>query len=177
MQYFSVNQDKKVQDFISFTDFKTEEHANLLKEDAETFNDITTLFVEGQGDSIYPDFIENPVFLVSDELKKVLNMYDSTLVFKTVILSNLKEQTQKVYWLVLADSLDVLDEKTEFYKNGWEKKIVIDEKKVQGHKIFQINGLKKSQLFIHLDVAESILRRNFKCIELKKIETEVDGVI
>ncbi|EQB90142.1 hypothetical protein J2Z44_001682 [Clostridium punense] len=177
MQYFSIGQDKQVQNCISFTDFKTDEHAILLKEDADTFNDITTIFVEGQGDSLYPDFIESPVFLVSDELKKVLAMYDDTLIFKTVILSNLKEQSQKIYWLLLTDILDALSEKTEFYKNGWEKHIVIDHKKVQGYKVFQIKGLKKSRLFIHLDVAESMLRRNFKCIEYREIETEIDEVI
>lgn len=177
MQYFVMKQDKRVENIITFPDFPGDKHAVLLKDQAETFNDITTLFVEGHSDKIYPDFIENPVFLVSEELKKVLEMYDSTLIFKTVVLSNVKEQTQKVYWLVLTDILDALSEKTEFYKNGWEKRVVIDEKKVKEHKIFQIKGLQKNELFIHLDVAESILRRNFKCIKLKKIETEVSEVI
>lgn len=176
MQYFLMRLDKRIENIITFTDFPEDNHALLLKEQAKTFKDITTLFVEGDSDVVYPDFIENPVFLVSDELKKVLEIYDSTLIFKTVVLSNLKEETQKIYWLVLTDILDALSEKTEFYKNGWEKRILIDEEKTEGHRIFQVEGLQRNELLVHLDVAESILRRDFKGIELKKVESDVGEV-
>lgn len=177
MKYFKISQDKLIDDIISFSDFKTDEHAILLKEQANSFNDVTTLFVEGNTDTIYPDFIENPVFLVSDELKKVFEMYDETLIFKTVILANLEAQTQHIYWLVLTDIIDALSDKTEFYKNGWEKNIFINDEKVDRRKIFQIKGLRKNQLIIHLDVAESILRREFNGIDFEEVGTEKEGVV
>lgn len=140
-------------------------------EDADQINDLTTLFVQAGKQSVYPDFIDEPVLLVSDELKKLLELYDYHLISKCTVLADIEEKTQKLYWLLLLNHIDCLSNQSTFDKNGQIKDIVINGEQAKGKKIFRIQGIKTPLVIINLDVAESILRRNFWGIQLKKLQT------
>ncbi|WP_243109379.1 imm11 family protein [Anaerophilus nitritogenes] len=170
MKYFIIKQEKEIGHLIKLRDFTGSNHMTFIKEQADQLNDVSILFVEGGKESVYTDFIENPVFLISDELKKVFEMYEYTLIFKTVVLSNIEEKTQKVYHMVLTDGIDGLSEKTTYYKNGWEKDIILDQEKLKNYNIFQIKGTVGNSMIVSLDVAESILRRDFTGVSFKEIE-------
>lgn len=170
--YFAMRQDNRINKYIKLRDIESSTHVYLPKEMTDTLNDITTLFVIGDKESIYPDFIEAPVFLVSDSIKKILALYDETVVFKTVVITNIEQKIQKVYWLILTEQLEALSPKTTFYKNGWEKDIVLDKKIIGEHRVFQVANLNSNRLFVNLDVAESILRREFVGITFEKICTD-----
>ncbi|TCO68075.1 imm11 family protein [Marinisporobacter balticus] len=170
MKYFIMKQEKQIGNLIKLRDFKGNKHITFTKDQENKLNDVSTLFVTGNQDSVYTDFIENPLFLISDELKKIFEIYEHTLLYKTVVLSNIQEKVQKVYHMVLTDKIDCLSDQTTFYKNGWEKDIVLDKDKLQNHNIFQIEGTTGEYLIVVLDMAESILRRDFVGMSFEEIE-------
>lgn len=102
----------------------------------------------------------------------MLELHDPKLVFKCAILSDPKHSMQKVYWLLLLPRVDCLSERTEFQKTGAVKRIVIDQAKAAGHAIFRVQGLLEKHVFIPLDVAESLLRRELLGIRLEMVEQD-----
>lgn len=120
----------------------------------------------------YIDFIESPM-LASDKLKTLFEKYDTGVYYIPVMLADMKRQRQDVYWLLVPHEKDCLSQKAEFNKDGSIKKLIINEKKAAGFKIFKIKGVLENYLIIRLDVAESILRRDFTGITLKKLDKDV----
>lgn len=171
MDYFIIAQDERADQQFRFAGLKsTNKIIEVTPDQADDIQDITIVFVEGQADSVYPDYIGKPVVLVADEVKKVLELHDPELVFKCAILSDPKHSMQKVYWLLLLPRVDCLSERTEFHKTGAVKRIVIDQEKAAGHAIFRVRGLLEKHVFIPLDVAESLLRRELLGIRLEKVD-------
>ncbi|MBN3522652.1 imm11 family protein [Paenibacillus apiarius] len=170
MEYFIISQDENVDNIIRFAGLKsTNKTIEVMPEQADDLNDMTVVFVEGSADSVYPDYIGKPVVLVADGLKKVLELHDPGLAFKCAVLSNPQHSMQKIYWLLLLPRVDCLSERTEFYKTGAVKSIVIDHAKAAGHAIFRVQGLLEKCVIINLDVAESLLRRDLLGFRLEQV--------
>lgn len=170
MRYFVVKQDREIKNLIKLRDFTGSQQAIFTKEQQDQLNELSTLFVTGDEGSIYTDIITSPVLLISDALKKVFELYEHTIIYKTVVLSNIKEETQRVYHMALTDIIGGLRDQTVFYKTSEQKDLVLDGNKLQGHNIFQISKVMGHSLIVSLDVAESILRRDFIGISLQEIE-------
>jgi len=168
--YFTLEEDRRIRERISFRDFASRTHVDLGKDKLDVLSDTVALFMEGKTESVYPDFFESPVFLASAGLKKILDMYEPTLAFRTVVLNNALLKTQKIYYLVIADEMDCLREGSEFYLNGWERKAVIDTKKTEGRRVFQVKGLYTRKLYVSLEIAESIMRRGMQGIIFREME-------
>ena len=142
----------------------------IKKEEADGINAMSVIFVKGDENSIYPDVFDVPVFLVSDEVRKVMQMYDDSLIFKSATLSNKKTSQQFSYWLTLMDEIDCLAPSTEIMGNGSLKKLVLDEAKIGKRRMFRVGGISEHIVVINVDIAESILRRFFIGIELKPVQ-------
>jgi hypothetical protein len=119
----------------------------------------------------YVDFIDGKINLVSDKLKYILKKYDEEIFFKPVVLLDGKAENQELYWFIVPKEVDCLAEETQFNKDGSLKKLVIDKRKIGKAKIFTIKGVLENLLIVRLDAAESILRRDFTGIKLKKLES------
>lgn len=120
----------------------------------------------------YVDFIQRPVSLLSDKLKQLIEKYVPDIYTKSVVLVDINRVRQDLYWLVVPPRIKCLSHQSEFHKDGTVKKLVIDEKKVASYKVFKIDGIMEEYTVISLDVAESLLRRDFMGIRLKKIEKQ-----
>lgn len=172
MDYFIISQDECVENKFQFAGLKsTNKTIELTPDRADEINDITAVFVEGHADSVYPDYIGKPVVLVADELKKVLERHDPELACKCAVLSDPKNSMQKIYWLLLLPRVDCLSDRSVFDKTGAVKRIVIDRAKANGHAVFRVQGLLEKHVFINLDVAESLLRKELLGIKLEKVES------
>ena len=171
MRYFKIKQDPYLPCSIKLRDFDMNGgHKTFLKEEAVQLNDTTVLYAVGKQDEVYSDFIENPVYMVSEIVKVVFNMYEDDLIFKKVAILNKEARTQESYYHVLTDHIEALSDRTQFYPDGREKKIILDNYKIGFHKVFQLKGVKSEQLIINLDVVESLLRRNVQGIIFEEIE-------
>ena len=160
MKYFILKQDRNLENAIEMTGFSNSQKLTLLKEDADKYYDCTNVLVKGNKNSIYPDLIQAPVLLVSDNLHKIFNLYENTIIYKIAVFSDLEMERQEVYRLVLPELLDALSDKTMYFKNGWVDKIVLDSKKIGDYNIFQVKAGVDYYFIVSLDLVESMLKRN-----------------
>jgi hypothetical protein len=171
MKYFILKQDRNLENAIEIESFNNSQKMTLLKEDQEKYKDSTNVPVKGNENSVYPDLIQAPILLVSDELHKIFKLYENTVVYKIAVFSDLKMQKQKVYRLVLPELLDALSDKAVYFKNGWIDKIVLDSGKIGNYNIFQIKAGVDYYFVVSLDVVESMLKRGlFVGIKFEEVE-------
>ena len=172
MEYFIISQDIAIPDqVLPVGILKVIDRESIKPENIRKMDELAVQFeIKENNKAVYVDFIENPVPLVSDRLKDILSKYEERIFFKPVLLADIKNTRQDVYWLLVPDSIECLSDKSEFNKNGTVKNLVLDENKVRFRKVFKVKGILENLIIIRLDVAESLLRREFTGIKLKKAE-------
>jgi hypothetical protein len=174
MKYFIMKEDMEISKKIEMEDFKTREKLELTKEGFEDLKDFITIFVKGDKKSTYVDFIEAPMNIVSEKVRNVFEMYENTILYKTVILSNVREEEQEIYRVILTEVLDCISEKTMYYKNGVEieEEIVLIKEKIGEYNVFQIQGKASRYIILSLEVVESMLRRGIVGVKFVEIKVE-----
>ncbi len=173
MKYFILRQDRNLENAIEIEGFNNSQKMTLLKADEDKYKDSTNVPVHGNENSIYPDLIQAPVLLISDDLHKLFKLYENTVVYKIAVFSDLERKKQKVYRLVLPELLDALSDKAIFFKNGWIDKIVLDADKIGDYNIFQIKAGVNYYFIVSLDVVESMLKRGlFVGIKFEEVEVK-----
>lgn len=129
------------------------------------------LKIMGDPDTQYTDIIVQPMFLISERIKNVLEKYEPNLNYKEIILLDQQYGRAEKYFLPTIEGIDCLEEESEFnLDHSILNKIVIDSNKTEDKCIFAISGVKNRHIIVRLDFVESILRRNGKGFRLKEIE-------
>ncbi|MED0673641.1 serine protease [Aneurinibacillus aneurinilyticus] len=174
MNYFIISQDERIFDAIEPTGVSQVITREQLEEEQLRKMDklILQFSLKEKTTNEYVDFIQRPIPLLSDQCKQIIEKYVPHMHFKSVVLVDRKQMRQDVYWLIAPPRINCLSDESEFHKDGTIKRLVIDEQKAISHKIFRIDGILEDYILISLDVAESLLRRNFTGIRLKKVEKE-----
>ncbi|MEC1180054.1 serine protease [Metasolibacillus meyeri] len=174
MNYFIVKQDQRILQAVEPIGL-----TKVLKKELLTVERMDELERVNRQFSIaankapdYIDFIERPVALFSDMLKQLIEKYDTRLPWKSVVLADIPNVQQTLYWLAILPKVVCLSPQTEFHLDGTLKKLVIDEEKAKPYSIFQIEGIYEPFILINIELAESILRRRFRGIQLQKVSTE-----
>lgn len=170
-RYFFMEQDNTLMDVIGLRDFDIYGNRHIFTwGDIDRVNDITPLYLDETKGECAPDFIASPVYMVSEMAKKVIDMYEDDLEFKKIVLIHKEEERQLVYFHLLLKEIEVLDEKTEYYPNGLEKRLVLNRDKIGDHKTFLLADSKIKLPVVSLEVAESLLRRHVMGVMFKEIE-------
>ena|GEM_PF-3055057 len=155
MKYFEILADSRIQYKYKIENLEWQEN------DGQT---IGVGYFKGEEEDL-PDFVNyKKQFLVSLELKNVLEMYTDEVNFKLLILNNLEEKSQKEYYSVEPLLVEGLGESTTYNRDGSAKEKVLSCKKLHDYKVFGIKELEPTQfskphIFVHLDIVESALRR------------------
>lgn len=170
MKYYHMYQDKCIVNCVKLRDFPTDESVNFTKEDADKLRESTIIYATDDKNVSYPSLIEAPITMVDQVVQKVIMMYDETIIFKSVAIINKEENTQRRYKVMLLDRVDCLHELTEYKKDKSLLKIVLDSKKVSSLKIFQIEGTKRRDIIVSMDIVESLLRRQVYGIQFDEID-------
>ncbi|WP_042473912.1 hypothetical protein [Bacillus ndiopicus] len=174
MNYFILRQDHRIiqaVEPIGITKVLKKELLTIERiEEIELLNRQFPIATKKKTD--YIDFIERPIALFSDTLKQLIEKYDTSLLWKSVVLADIPNVKQTLYWLAILPKIACLSPKTEFHLDGTLKKLIIDEEKAKPYSIFQIEGIYETFIFINIELAESILRRRFQGIQLEKVQTE-----
>ena len=103
-------------------------------------------------------------------MKKVLDMYEDDMIFKSVVLISKERKAILPFHALLLDDMDMFSEKTEFYANGSIKRLVLDSGKIGEHHIFLLNDKRFRNPFVSLEIVESLLRRNVTGIIWQEVE-------
>lgn len=121
-------------------------------------------YFKGKEDNM-PDFINyKKEFLVSLELKDVLEMYTDEVKFNLITFNNIEAKAQKEYYRAEPPVVEGLGKSTIYNKDNTVKKRVLSHKKLQDYKVFRLKELEPTQfsrphIFVDLDIVESALRR------------------
>lgn len=173
MRFFTMEQDRKLQDLIQFRDFDIAGPRHIFyKEDEADIDNSVTMYLAPKSGETAPDFIQYPVHMVSDKVKKVLDMYEDDMIFRTIAITSKEDETLRVYHHLLLERLDMFSERTEFYPNGSVKRLVLDAKKIGEHKVFMLKDKRFNNPYVSLEVVESLLRRGVTGIIWKEVEVE-----
>ncbi len=172
MDYFLLKQDERYANTPRLIDVFNKmdvRNINLLK--AHKIEDIIVFKVKVDEKSEFLDIMDNQLFLISKPMKEIIEKYDSSILFKTLALIDQLHNIQKNYYLPIVEELDALSDAAELNLNKTVvKKLILNKEKIQGRKIFKIKESSKPLIVVRLDVAESLLRRNFKGIKLERVE-------
>ena len=102
-----------------------------------------------------------------------MEKYDRNIIFKRLALIDRERQIQKIYDIPIFEEVEALHEDTEFNWNKTVvKNIVLDKEKIKGKKIFKIKESDKTLAVVRLDVAESLLRREFEGMKLERLQVK-----
>ncbi|OOM11684.1 hypothetical protein [Clostridium saccharobutylicum] len=172
MDYFLLKQDEeytnapRLMDVFNTVDVR---NINLLK--AHKIDDVVIVNVKCDDETEFLDILDRNLFLISKEMKKIIEKYDSEILFKTTPLIDLPHERQENYYMPIFEEVECLSENAELNLNKTVvKKIILDKEKIKGKKIFKIKESSKSLVIVRLDVAESLLRREFKGMCLERLE-------
>jgi hypothetical protein len=172
MEYFVLEQDRRIVDAVVPVGIDIP-HQAFKRLNIEVQDELSVQYYVKDNPHIeYVDFIERPIPLVTDGVKEVFERYEPQMFFKPVVLADPKRMRQDLYWLVIPELLDCLSPWSEFQKNGTLKRLVIDPIKVGKTNVFRIADTIEEQLLVSLHVAESLLRRGFCGIHMKRVEIQ-----
>lgn len=159
MNYYEIKQDKKLYNTIRFEGFEGCPNMVMDRKAADTFKRCTTMYVTGNKESQYPDLIQSPVLLVSEKLFQVLKYYDTSVIYKIVVLTDIKRSRQEVYRLMLPKIYEALAEIPK------EQSIFYVKKGLEHH------------LIVTSDVLESILARENVGICYEKVSDNLVRIV
>jgi hypothetical protein len=159
MEYFILRQDRNLTGAIK--------PLNLpwLKK-IHDFEDITVVALDKQSHEQYVDFLDSPRAIASDKLKRILSEYSSQIIFKILMLVDVKS----IYWLFEAPEIDCLSPNTELQKKDKVTRLVLDREKAKDHAVFSVKGIPEPYIIINLNVAEKIFQQDPWGIILQEVE-------
>ncbi|WP_270169005.1 pentapeptide repeat-containing protein [Paenibacillus sp. SYP-B4298] len=124
--------------------------------------------IQAQAAVVYPDLIEHPVPLVSDRLKRVLEMYVPAADWQLVVLADVARCRQELYWVPLLQVIAGAGEGTEWHRDGTVRQLVLNSSQVTSA-VFRVQEMHSLAIYVELAVAESILRRGMTGIRLEPV--------
>ncbi|MNP54122.1 hypothetical protein D3C76_1486550 [compost metagenome] len=120
--------------------------------------------------SEYTDWLPLSSGLLSDKMKRILEIYNIYARFKRIYLVDKQNDRQSLYWIPNTPQIDALSDQTEFNPHDHTiKRLVLAKEKVRQNHFFGIKGIIEPFSVISEDVAESLLRRGLNGFILKEI--------
>lgn len=172
MRYFRLMVDERIKHRVEPASLSPLQVEDILSDHNNNMQtEETPLFLAVHTDSrtVYPDFIEFPLPLVSDAMKALLEKYMPGLEWKAAILTDFQQARQDVYWVLRPPAVDCLSTQTEWYPDHTLKHLVLRREPIESP-IFRIADLLEAHIYIDLAVAESLLRRPFTGVRVQKVE-------
>lgn len=174
MDYFLLKQDERYKNTPHLSNvFKKINIKDLNLFDCNKISNILVFSVQNERNTTFLDVLDNQIYLISKEMKKILDKFNADILFKDVALLDHYNKRQGNYSLPIFKEINALSDRSEFNMNKTiVKKIVLDSQKIKGEKIFKLAESSKTLVVVRLDVAEFLLRRNFKGIKLERLEID-----
>lgn len=172
MRYFKLSQDRNLRNVVVFDGLEGCPETVFDKETVKTFRRSTALYVKATEDSVYPDLIQTPVLMISEKVFKILRFYDIDTIYKGVTVTDFERKKQTPYRLMVPETEDYISDQSEYYENGFMKRIVLKKGMNPERRIFYVEKDNVHYLIVTEDVLESILSRN--CIGIKFEEIFVE---
>lgn len=130
-------------------------------------------FIRPNTNTVFTDIVSFPFFIVRQQIRDVIKMYEPKLVYKEFVLLDKVNKLSEVYYLPILKEIHCLSEKSELtIDRSVIKHGIINEKLLcSDESIFFIGGMKNTYVAARLDIVESLLRRGAFGIGLTPLDT------
>ena len=174
LRYFIIDQDKGYTDIPNPVNWFYKLGPGDAMKSIQKFPD-REIFLIHTGDSpTYIDFMTEPMIMVTEKVKKCLQLYEPNMQFKEIVLLDREKKKSQNYFVPKFTELDCMTDRSTYTNWNYDVNYVeLDEQKIGDKAIFILKGPEKRNIIVRLDVAESLLRRGTKGFILK--ETDVKG--
>lgn len=128
-------------------------------------------FIESNPITVFPDVLSFPAFMVTEQLRDVIRLYEPKMLFKEIVLLDQKYAKACTYHLPILDYIDCLTDGSILTKD--RSTIIsaeIDPNKMNEHSIAYIASVSNLYTIARLDIVESFLRRVVQGISLTDIK-------
>lgn len=175
MEYLRLKQSEQMNNPFCVTGLDTGIYkANPNQAEFDIIPKMLVTYFDYAPDVDIPDYVKIPTPMVSEQLKKVFQMYDENMSFKGVQcypkqIEDVKKAAP-LYWTYYCEQLECLHSKAEIAPNGAIMKLVVNKNKLRGKDIVVIGGIQEKITLVSLAVAESILRRNLFGVAFEEID-------
>lgn len=131
------------------------------------------LMIESNPATVFTDILSFPFFLVTKKVRKVMEMYAPTTVYKDIVLLDSVNKLVEVYYLPILEHVSCLAKESVLSPDrSIIKSAVIDTSKVGDRSIFFIDDVRNTYVVARLDIVESFLRRGARGIGLTLAKTK-----
>lgn len=174
MRYFTLKQDRGYTNIPSPVSWFQKLGPGDAMKSVQNFPD-REIFMVKTGDSpVFIDFMTEPMVMVTEKVKKCLQLYEPNMPFKEIVLLDSKKRMARNYFVPRFAELDCLTGRSEYTNWNYDLRYAeLEVGKIRDKAVFTIKGPRKRNIVIRLDVAESLLRRGAKGFLLR--ETDVKG--
>ncbi|MEC0226301.1 hypothetical protein [Paenibacillus alba] len=172
--YFVLKQDERLTDAPELLDARKQVNSrDIHLTSAHKLADTMFFKVKAEKQSIFPDVMDRQLYLISERLKRLVELYAPDTIFKLTPLIDMAHRRQHNYYLPIFEEVSALSPNSERAGDGRViRKLVLQGDQLTGKRIFKIKESEKPLIVVRLDVAESILRRDFEGVQLVRVQVE-----
>lgn len=173
-EYFVLKQDERETDVPVLVDIRRQiDVRDIHWASAHKLAEMIVMQVRANQESTCPDVLDGQLYLISDRLKRLVEQYAPDTIFKQTPLIDLKYRRQHHYFLPIFEEVEALSPRSERVGDGSViRKLVLNGELLSGKRIVRIKESGKPLIVVRLDVAESILRRDFAGVRLERVQVE-----
>lgn len=167
MELFLIKQDKRYRNPPVINNFFDRFYPNLFcPEECYRIPDKNLVYAQSEKKLDLIDMISGPVCLVSEPVKRVLEAYDDTIIFKMFFILNTLADQGNLYYAPVVPKIDCIKP----VGRGVDAKLTVDYEKVPECICRDGKDSFRHGLVVNLEVVESLLRRKFKGISYQRLE-------
>lgn len=174
MDYFRMCQDERIFYKPQLLLPDTFHLKDAAKEQTDHITAAEIIYVKENYYNEYAGYIDTPLKLVSKNIKQILSKYQRDISFKPVVLIEKESNRQENYYLMAAPEAECALELLDSELPSDRQEFILDEEKIKHLRVFSAKDC-NGQLFVRLDVAESILRRKAYGIMFEKVKIKKRG--
>lgn len=131
-------------------------------------------YYEYKKNVLIPDIMQNPTYMVSDIIQKVIGIYDSTISCKDIfIMPNDEKYLNKgvqMFHIPDLPRVDCMAQQAVILPNGGVQDVILNSTKVQNKDIFLVDHMAENIVIVSLRFMESVLRRGPLGVEFQRVE-------
>lgn len=175
MKYFLLKTDPRFEPAPEVIDwFRRVDRRDIRLGRSYKIEDRQLFFIKAHPDTVFPDVLSFPFFMVTERLRDVIQMYEPRTIFKEIVLLDQAHANMGVYYLPVLEYVDCLAPASRLTRDrSTVLEAVMDGDTAGDRSIFYLGGVGNLYTVARLDIVESFLRRAAAGIGLTEIMTEV----
>ncbi|MBR4083878.1 MAG: hypothetical protein IKK33_06295 [Lachnospiraceae bacterium] len=175
MHLFSIRQSENVKNPIKIVDFDSRlYHYNMAKDEVSALPKLAVGYYNDFENVEFPAIIHEPVFMVDNELKKLLKLYEREMIFRGLHVYDDKRDEQNVkmhsYWAPGVEAYTCGHPDMKVLPNGSVEKLILHQDKIPQRDVFKVGDIREERVIVTEAVVESILRRHMYGICIEEVE-------